>query len=383
MPDPLLSRRTFLAAAGLGTTAVLLGCDLSGLSVVPTPTPNVSPASPGPYQTSRVILGEGGFPPLPLDPNQIPGAPTKLSAAVYFPTDTVIPSPTRFSGALPLAAGPYKFPLVLYGHAIRTASEPVAGHPLNRDFTTVDTILGHIASYGCVCLAPDLSWSGGVAQKADWQREAVVFVKVFQYLAVTLNHQLFNDQVRMTSVMLVGHSHRAGTVVNAGRALPFFQGPKPLAYGLIAPEAGGDTGGDISNLLVLGGTLDIDQAAAPQTAYGGSATPKTWVEIPGANHFGYTDLVSPDNLAVCNCSTGQINLLDENGTISRADQQQTAAAYLAALARYYVLGDGSARGYLSGERQVEGLNVTGIQLQAQGVSPPTPTPSRPTPGPNV
>ncbi len=340
---------------------------------------------PGPYHTSRVILGEGGFPALQLDKNQFPNAPSKVLAAVYFPTDTVIPTPTHFSGKLPLAAGPYRFPLLLYGHAIRTDIEPSAGHSLNRDFTTIDTILSHLASYGCVCLAPDLSWSGGLATRADWQREAVVFVQYYQLLAATLNQQVFNNQVKLSSVVMVGHSHRAGSVVNAGRWLPFFQGPKPLAYGLIAPEAGGDTDGDPSNLLVVGGTRDTDQAAAPQAAYTHGATPKTWVEISGANHFGYTDLVSPDNMAVCECATGQINLNDENGTISRADQQQTAAAYLAAMVRYYALFEGPARGYLSGERQIEGLNVGAIQVQAQGVpfSPPTATPAQPTPAPNI
>lgn len=339
---------------------------------------------PGPYQTSRVILGEGGFPALQLDKNQFPGAPSKLLAAVYFPTDTVIPSPTQFSGALPLAKGPYQFPLVLYGHAIRTEIEPSAGHPVNRDFTTINTILSHLASYGCVCLAPELSWTGGAPQKADWQREAVVFVKYYQLLVATLNQQVFNNQLRLGSVVMVGHSHRAGTVVNAGRGLPFSQGPKPLAYGLIAPESGGDTESDISNLLVLGGTLDTLQAAAPQGAYSHGAAPKTWVEIPGANHFGYTDLVSPDNVAVCQCDTGQINLNDNNGAISRDAQQQTAAAFLAAMVRYYALGDGSMRGYLSGERPVEGLSVTGVQVQAQGLpfSPPTSTPALPTPAPN-
>ena len=60
---------------------------------------------PGPYHTSRgVILGEGGFPALQLDKNQFPNAPSKVLAAVYFPTDTVIPTPTHFSGKLPLTA---------------------------------------------------------------------------------------------------------------------------------------------------------------------------------------------------------------------------------------------------------------------------------------
>ena len=184
MANATLSRRQLLAAAGASAGAVLLGCGLSNLSVVPTPTPDGSPAMPGPFQTSRVILGEGGFPALATRlKNLFPEAPSKMLAAVYFPTDTVIPSPTRFNGMLPLAQGvSSQFPLVLYGHAIRTAIEPSAGHPLNRDFTTIDTILRHLASYGCVCLAPDLSWIGGYPRR-DWQREALVFCEVLSMLA--------------------------------------------------------------------------------------------------------------------------------------------------------------------------------------------------------
>ena len=360
-----LTRRQLLAAAGVSAGAVLLGCGLSNLSVVPTSTPDLSPAMPGPFQTSRVILGEGGFPALQLDKTQFPDAPSKVLAAVYFPTDDVVPSPTH--GPLPLAEGvSSQFPLVLYGHAIRTDFEQSAGHPLNRDFTTVDTILRHLASYGCVCLAPDLSWTSGEPTKANWQREAVVFIQYYRLLAATLNQQIFNNRLRLSSVVMIGHSHRAGSVVNAGRGLPFFQGPKPLAYGLIAPEAGGDTESDPNNLMVIGGTLDTDQGAIPQGAFAGGATPKTLVVIPGANHFGYTDLVSPDNMAVCTCNGALIDLLDENGTISRDVQQQTAAAFLAAMVRYYALGEGPMRGYLSGQRQVEGLSVS-VNLQAQGL----------------
>jgi hypothetical protein len=274
---------------------------------------------------------------------------------------------------LPLAKGPYQFPIVLYGHALRYL-EDVADHPYDQDFTTVGTILSQLASYGCVCVAPDLSWSD---ESGSWQQEAPVFIAVYHYLAATLNQHLFNNQLRLTSVVLIGHSHRAGSVVNAGRVLPQFQGPTPLAYGLIAPEFGGDTGNDITNLLVLGGSLDNMQSAEPGVAFTMSANPKTWVQIPGANHFGYTDLVSPDNVANCGCSTGS-NLNDNNGTILRAAQQQVAGAYLAAMVRYYALGDGSTRDYLSGDRQVEGLSVTGLQLQEAGLVPQTPTSSRPT-----
>jgi hypothetical protein len=175
----------------------------------------------------------------------------------------------------------------------------------------------------------------------------------------------------------VGHSTGAGGATQAGRILAGFgHHLQSLAYGLIAPLAGGRSGLDIRNLLVLGGTRDLDQNAGPMDALLFGGTPKTWVTIPGANHFGYTDICPPDN--TCGSTA---KLLDEDGTITRDGQQQTGAAYLAALVRYYALGDQTARPYLSGQRMVEGLEtvgVTGLQVQAEGFSPvrgPTPPPT--------
>jgi DNA polymerase II small subunit/DNA polymerase delta subunit B len=99
----------------------------------------------------------------------------------------------------------------------------------------------------------------------------------------------------------------------------------------------------------LGGTLDSVLAADPQQAFAGSATPKTLVEIPGANHFGNTDLMSLDNMAVCNSAGGQINLNDNNGAISRADQRQTATAFLAEMERYCAMGQRAVISPVSGK----------------------------------
>jgi hypothetical protein len=126
---------------------------------------------------------------------------------------------------------------------------------------------------------------------------------------------------------------------------------------------GGDSRPDVHPLLVLGGTLDIDQGANSFEAFMAGGKPKTLVTIPGANHFGYTDICPPDN------SCNSAGVFDENGTISREGQQQTAAAYLSALVRYFALGDDTALPYLTGERIVEGLEdygVTGIQVQSWG-----------------
>jgi hypothetical protein len=58
---------------------------------------------------------------------------------------------------------------------------------------------------------------------------------------------------------------------------------------------------------------------------------------------------------------------DPPGTISRANQQRAGAAYLAALARYYIQNGQTARPYPSGEKQVEGLEGIGVAVQSQGL----------------
>ena len=60
--------------------------------------------------------------------------------------------------------------------------------------------------------------------------------------------------------------------------------------------------------------------------------------------------------------------------------QQTGAAYLAALFRYYTLGDSTARRYLTGQQPVEGLDAYGVSVQITSagfgtLQRPTPLPS--------
>jgi hypothetical protein len=184
-----------------------------------------------------------------------------------------------------------------------------------------------------------------------------------------LSDTLFAKQLDVSRVVLVGHSTGAGGATHAGRAISGFSHPKSLSYGLIAPEFSGDSGPDIRDLLVLGGSEDKNQFADPQGGYAAGGTPKTLVMITGANHFGYTDdLCTPSN--VCDPPFD-----DPNGTITREAQQQIGAAYLAALVRYYALNDGRMRSYLHGDQLVEGLEAFGVQVQSEGfiVTPPHPT----------
>ena len=307
----------------------------------------------GPLQTGKVILGED----VGTD------TPQGLSAAVYYPRnerDHRVPGPNP----LHVSSGP--FPILLYAHAARDVDTP-SSHSPSRDFTSVEVMLRFVAAYGCVCIAPDLSQlSHNGGPTGFFEERGVVLASYFAYMA-SINATLFANQLDFSRVLLVGHSKGAGGATHAGRIISGFGEPKKvMAYGLIAPENGGDTGPDVHPLLVLGGTLDLDQTANPEQGYRFGGNPKTWVTIPGANHFGYTDICPTDN------SCNSVGLLDENGTITREGQQQTAASYLAALLRYFVLNDNSARPYLSGERIVEGLEkyVTGIQVQSSGFEPP-------------
>jgi hypothetical protein len=142
LPPPTLSRRRFLAAAGVSAGAVLLGCSLSNLSVYPTPAANPSPAQIGPYGVNRLILGEeldtlgleqpiltsienlnlNYFECVDGQVQNVPTLPSYVNAAVYYPVynrtgvivrDHRVPTPNPLN----LTKGPY--PILLYAHGFR------------------------------------------------------------------------------------------------------------------------------------------------------------------------------------------------------------------------------------------------------------------------
>ncbi len=380
MPEHTLSRRTFLAVAGLGASGVGMAALLGGCSSTSTSVPALTPLMNGPYTAGTLILGESSIAGMPQPfqqgglPVSISEVPPSVKAAVYYPT--VMSNETT----LPIAQGP--FPVLLYAHAYRGGQSALVGsHPADRDFTSVATMLQHVTTYGCVCVAPDLSWlldddwGIGVSTFNTFLERAVVLVNYYEYL-LSLNDSVFNKQLDLTRVLVVGHSTGAGGAVQAGGILGGFgRHLNALAYGLIAPEFGGGSNANVHNLLALGGALDDQQDADPGGAFLAASAPKTLVTIPGANHFGYTDICPADN------SCNSAGLFDENGTITRAAQQQAAAAYLAALLRYYIQGDSTVRPYLSGQQQIEGLDalgVSGIQVQQQGFLFPATPPAQAT-----
>jgi Chlorophyllase len=395
-----LSRRRLLEIAGLGTAAAFGACALSATpAALPLTTPTLSPAALGRYQTKKLILGEDvgtTAMPNPFTLAQMPQwalgldgtlfnavcrdgklveageLPRQVLAAVFYPFDPrdhrAIPTPNP----LGMSKGPY--PLLLYAHGFRLPTEACrVASPINRDFTTVETMLRHVASWGCVCVAPDLSWLPGILFRNDpvverdaFDLRAVVLADYLTYLADVLNNTLFAKQLDFSRVVLVGHSTGAGGATHAGSIISGFGHPTSVSYGLIAPVAK-PANSAVRNLLVLGGGQDTLQGADPLGAFTAGGTPKTLATIPGANHFGYTDLCDASN----RCEP--FGVADPNGTISRAQQQLAGAAYLTALLRFYALGDATARPYLTGQLAVEGLESLSITVQTKGfVTRPTP-----------
>src|SRR5262245_60722240 len=253
MPEYTVSRRKFLAVAGLGTAAALGACGISGVStglLTPTPRPNPSPAAPGPYQVGKVILGEddvafhsalsqfmtfGGDPGFPnnflADDNRCsngtlvgPQLPANIHAAVYYPSAAGIGTPlpplpvatrdprSSIPNPLSIASGP--FPVLLYAHAYRDPLGSACGgaHPSTRDFTSVATMLRHVASYGCVVVAPDLSWIPGGFNPAtfDYYKygivlRAQVLMRYYDRL-MSLNSRLYAEQLDLSRLIMAGHS---------------------------------------------------------------------------------------------------------------------------------------------------------------------------------
>jgi hypothetical protein len=385
MQEHVLSRRALLAAAGLGTAALLSGCS----STITNP-PKTSPFLVGPYQASQLVLGEYGtttgmrqpfsrssiperdsaLPYNQVCQNNLPvdaALPTSIKAAVYYPYDASASNPIHIS-----TQGP--FPILLYAHGFRsTLLTCDTSLPIDRDFTRSDFMLRHVATYGCVAISPDLSWLPGGLTLDDpgypdlFSFRASVLAQYYQYLG-ELSTGLFANQLDLSRVVLVGHSTGGGAATQAAPLIKFISSHQPVAFGLVAPiPIPSSATPNVQNLLVLKGALDTMEGADPDAAYTAGAGPKTLVTIPGANHWGYTNLCGPDNTCV------GAEVLDPPGTISGAGQQNTGAAYLAALVRLYALGDVTARPYLTGGEMVEGLDiygVTGIQVQQEGYTLP-------------
>ena len=157
MPAYPVSRRRFLALAGLGTAAALGACALSNTPANILPSPSPMPTTP--FRTGTVILGEsaGTVAMLqPFQPGYFPGnavhLPERVLAAVYYPIREDATPPAPSPNPLRVAMGP--FPVLLYAHASRDDGLVQGAHPASRDFTSVEAMLRYVAA--CVCVAASL-----------------------------------------------------------------------------------------------------------------------------------------------------------------------------------------------------------------------------------
>ena len=318
MTKHILSRRAFLAAAaaGLSTAALSGGRNLAatassrGFSTLePFPTPDPSPAVPGPYYVDKVILGEDevaathalpqyftldGYPGFPknfladaqhcADGTLVgPQLPRKIVAAVYYPK-YYNPTPWQPPPSNPLGMPLGHFPVLLYAHAFRDPLGSACGgaHPSTRDFAGVEAMLRHVASYGCVAVAPDLSWIPGGAipggpnefQKYAIALRADILIAYFQHLGM-LNTTLFAQRLDLSRLVMVGHSTGGPAAAEAGCFLASLTPFQSLSYGLIAPLPLFYYYIPGYNTLVLKGMLDTMQGADPDSNYAAPGPPQT------------------------------------------------------------------------------------------------------------
>jgi hypothetical protein len=278
--------------------------------------------------------------------------PATHSAIIFYPA-------TAEGDSQPFAAGG-PFPVIVYGHGRRWPScfssfgwDACPGAPTdtNQDYRQLSGILSHLARWGFVCIAADLSWLAPEFGIDDW---VWVFADAGGYLAAENARagSPFQGQLNTATVQVMGHSTSGIAAIEVAAGGQLAVG----TLGLLAPAGGSGTVGSVAPkpVMVLRGTNDtgpFGDGGESDDVYAAAGPPKHMITIDGANHFGFSD-------ALC-------ILADPAATISQADQQRIAKAYLTAFLRRYVQGVLAVQDYLTGVRQVEELEGFVITVDSQ------------------
>ncbi|HTN90983.1 MAG TPA: alpha/beta hydrolase, partial [Sorangium sp.] len=337
----------------------------------PAAAPSPSAAPPATAPSARAPLPTGAAPRLRVGPHRAGFrriGELSLSADAGYPDawsfeGAVYRSPAR-GGALlyypasadgeeaPLSPGG-PFPAIAIAHERRLAtSAATPGSPadIGQDHRQLAGVMAHLARWGFVVIAPDLSW---LAPDDAPQRRAAVLRDALSHLRAGSRGPLLAD---FDQVGLLGHGlgAHAALALALDAACPFHI----RALALLAPAGEPARAPAIDALaprpvLLVRGTADPIAADVPAALYARARAPKHLVTLPGASHFGYTT------------SLGLAEPLDGPAALSRREQQAIATGYLAAFFNGYLR---DARGYLdalSGKASLEGLEAREIPVSAE------------------
>ncbi|WP_437756715.1 alpha/beta hydrolase [Sorangium sp. So ce1389] len=334
-----------------------------------TPSPAAAPAPPAP--SARAPLPTSAPPRLRAGPHR---AGFRRVGALSLSADAVYPDLWPFEGAVyrcpargaallyypasadgeeaPLSPGG-PFPAIAIAHERRLAtSAATPGSPANigQDHRQLAGVMAHLARWGFVVIAPDLSW---LAPDDAPQRRAAVLRDALSHLRAGSRGPLLAD---FDQVGLVGHGlgAQAALALALDAASPFHV----RALALLAPAGEPERAPPIDALaprpvLLVHGTADPIAASVPATLYHRARAPKHLVTLPGASHFGYTT------------SIGLAEPLDGPAELSRREQQAIAMGYLAAFFNGYLRDARRCLGALSGKESLEGLEAREIAVSAE------------------
>ncbi|XXX77976.1 alpha/beta hydrolase [Sorangium sp. So ce134] len=327
----------------------------------PSSTPQRSPAPPptraaprlrvGPHRAgfrrigSLSLSADACYPDIWAFHGALYRSPARGTALLYYPA-------SADGEEAPLSPGG-PFPAIAIAHERRLAAGAAsAGAPagLDQDHRQLAGVMAHLARWGFVVIAPDLSW---LTPDDAPQRRAAVLRDALSHLRAGSRGPLLAD---FDHVGALGHGlgAQAALALALDPACPF----DIRALALLAPAGEPDRAPPVEALaprpvLVVHGTADPIAASVPAALYGSARAPKHLVTLPGASHFGYTT------------SLGLAEPLDGPAELSRREQQAIATGYLAAFFNGYLRDARRCLGALSGKESLEGLEAREIQVSAE------------------